>query len=526
MKLEVIHCLIRCHACNGEYKDIEKLCKSGLVQCHPDKSDREVYKRWRIYFLLRLAQCRFISTGSVEKALATLEELDKIAERTKEEDAVAALARAICYFHSNALSEADSALSEMAGIIEAAQETENPHQENADSLLNELQGLYFVMYTSVAQAMGRAGSLKVDADYPVFGHLQETLADRNLSNQDHESCWLSMASTSALGHMIHSAVLRSGGKGSAAAVQLGQAEEILDGALAQNGISWEKTEEDIPTSVLFKVRDVLQLRLVAMEHRALAALLSTDLSTAAEMILASFQALRRYPTILECRKPSVAMIMGQYAHTTCEFSLAISLFAAVASNVKSPAIQRLAASSAALSELQKSSGSESYHHAQKWLQFEQSTSSRHETDSIPTADRTAKQLVQGILLKEQGDIVGARVILTKALKYAHGMIGSMQLVGQVLNALAPVQQEKNDISGAQQMFQSAITLFKSLNDLPSLITTLYGLQGLYQYQKQADLVSKSQQYLSRKEQDLHLRLSNAQASTVHKELMTAATQLL
>jgi hypothetical protein len=93
--------------------------------------------------------------------------------------------------------------------------------------------------------------------------------------------------------------------------------------------------------------------------------------------------------------------------------------------------------------------------------------------------RTTAQLVNGVLLCREGDSTGARLLLSKALKQAHGLVGSTQLVGQVLNALAPVQQERQDVAGAQKMFESATTLLKSIGDLPSLVTTLKGLCALH-----------------------------------------------
>lgn len=40
---------------------------------------------------------------------------------------------------------------------------------------------------------------------------------------------------------------------------------------------------------------------------------------------------------------------------------------------------------------------------------------------------------------------------------------------QVLNALAPLQQEQGDVSGADSMLKSSFTLSKNLQDLPSQV---------------------------------------------------------
>lgn len=102
--------------------------------------------------------------------------------------------------------------------------------------------------------------------------------------------------------------------------------------------------------------------------------------------------------------------------------------------------------------------------------------------------RAVAQLVSGIILRQQGDATGARLLLTKALKQAHSVLGSSHMVAQVLNALAPVQQAKSDSDGAKQMLESAMTLAKTLGDLPTLITTLKRLAAI---QKETDDTSKS-----------------------------------
>lgn len=93
-------------------------------------------------------------------------------------------------------------------------------------------------------------------------------------------------------------------------------------------------------------------------------------------------------------------------------------------------------------------------------------------------------MINGLILYKEGDSTGSRLLLTKALKQAHGMVGSGQFVGQILNALAPVQKQRNDHAGALQMFESATTLLKSVKDLMSLVTTLIGMQKLYQEMNQ------------------------------------------
>ena len=145
---------------------------------------------------------------------------------------------------------------------------------------------------------------------------------------------------------------------------------------------------------------------------------------------------------------------------------------------------------------------------------------------LPAQEKATAQLVNGMILRQQGDITGARYQLTKALKQAHSFIGCTQLVGQILNVLAPVQQERQDVSGAKQMFESATVLMKSINDLPCLLTALRGMHALHEQEGNKDVALKSQQYLDRKAADLANRLKEAKTSGEHVEVVKMAQWLL
>lgn len=126
--------------------------------------------------------------------------------------------------------------------------------------------------------------------------------------------------------MLHAAVLRAAGRGSAAAMQLGQAEEVLENILSSAGVTWSAAERDIPPMVKHSMHIYIHLRALAGEHRAVASLLATDFTSTAQHILHLLGAIQRYPSMLSSRIPSIAMLVGHYAHSTKEYDAAVKLF--------------------------------------------------------------------------------------------------------------------------------------------------------------------------------------------------------
>jgi len=92
--------------------------------------------------------------------------------------------------------------------------------------------------------------------------------------------------------------------------------------------------------------------------------------------------------------------------------------------------------------------------------------------------------------------------------------------------LAPVQQTRQDYAGAEQMFESATTLLKSIGDLPSLVTTLRSMHNLHIQQGKTELAQKSQQYMQRKEEDLQSRLDEVRKSAENAQVVAAGRRLV
>jgi len=198
----------------------------------------------------------------------------------------------------------------------------------------------------------------------VFVQLQEALAEASPT----EPPWLPAPAAAALGHMLHSSVLRAGGRTAEAAMQLGQAEELIESALAVAKVSWTSCENDIAPGILARASVYLHMRAIAGEHRTLAALLSSDYVSASKHALQLALALQRFPRSLHLRSQSVAMLLGHYAHSTGDHEMAIALFETVLHSDSAVNMHRLAAISASLSELQHGDGEEAIGAALKHLE--------------------------------------------------------------------------------------------------------------------------------------------------------------
>ena len=86
--------------------------------------------------------------------------------------------------------------------------------------------------------------------------------------------------------------------------------------------------------------------------------------------------------------------------------------------------------------------------------------------------------MSSLVALRQGDVATAKVQLARTLKICHNTIGNSQLVGVVLVALAPVQLDKGDSSGASALLDSAVTILRGIHDLPSVVACVDAMVAL------------------------------------------------
>lgn len=309
MKCEVFHHLARCHRLGGDLDQAIESCRSGLKLCAQAANSKDpAAPQWRTYFLFRLAECQLDSAAGATAALETLDELESEEERLKMgERALLALSRAVIHLHTGSIDSADKQLTACATELERALGEEGAGGGDiASDVVQRMRGHYFLMYAITAQAVGRSAQLQQGKEYPVFVQLQEALSGASAE----ESTWLPAPAAAALGHMLHSAVLRAAGRPAEAAMQMGQAEELVESSLAATRLSWNASEDDLASGLLEPAAVYLHLRCMAGEHRMLAALLSADFSSAARHAAQLGAALQRFPRALKARGPSIAMLLG------------------------------------------------------------------------------------------------------------------------------------------------------------------------------------------------------------------------
>lgn len=455
--------------------------------------NQRLQKRWKAHFLFQICRCQVtLNDDNVE---STLESLDSLSSALSyEEKTVLAMTHAIREMKRHHPDAADK------WLTETATELANAFKKNKSSnklSLESLRAHYYLIYALNAHLSGRAGQLASEGSYPAFEELfksmerigEETLRVDDLQTPLDNSC------ANVLGEMLHANLLRLSGHSADAAVQNGLIEENLEHLMEQAGHK----------------KPVIQLQLVNLEYRCLASLVTCDFHAAAKFLSSAGNLIKQHPDVLGDHVESVSILLGQYFHSTREYDTALEIFNTVRNT--------MATLCAALTELHV----EKKHATSACVRM--NSLKELNLNSLPTHERSVVQMINGLILCRQNDSTGARLLLTKALKQAHGMIGSGQFVGQILNCLAPVQQERQDLAGALQMYESSATLLKSVKDLMSLITTLVGMEKLYVEMKDNEKALSCRQYMEKKSDDLTGRLQLVYDDAHHKECIALANRL-
>lgn len=497
----------RCHYIEQNPSFAADIFRKGLhyIEKQTWQDNQRLQKRWKAHFLFQICKCQV--TANDDSVDSTLNSLDSISSSLSyEEKTVLAMTHAIREMKRNHPDAADKWLTETATELGNAFKK---NKSNDKLSLESLRAHYYLIYALNAHLSGRAGQLASEGSYPVFEELfksMERIGEDKLRMDDLQPP-LDNSCANILGEMLHANLLRLSGHSGDAAVQTGQIEESLEHVAREIGVKSETSK----SHEKYLQKPVIQLQLVHLEYKCLSSLITCDFLAAAQFLTSAGALIEAYPGMLQDHVESVSLLLGHYFHSTREYDTALALFDSVQNT--------MASLCAALTEL----------HVEK----DQATSACARMNSIkelnlnslPTHERSVVQMVNGLILCRQNDSTGARLLLTKSLKQAHGMIGSGQFVGQILNCLAPLQQERQDLAGALQMFESSATLLKSVKDLMSLITTLIGMEKLYLEMKDNDKASSCRQYLEKKSDDLTGRLQLVYDDAHHKECIGLARRL-
>lgn len=457
--------------------------------------------QWQGHFLLFLARVE-PNQKKVNDHLqrASVLNIDDPVYRT-----VLALSQAISAMQRDDTESADKHLmasaNELSGALRSSSSSAASSGSTSKHFIESLRAHYYLLYALNAQLSGRTAQLASEGSYPAFEELFKAV-DRldktsEVAGREFESFFppLDDVELKQCGEMMYSNVLRMSGDGGARYVAATGTNTSTGNR--RNGSNMNHGNH---TSVQH------------LEYEAMRSLAVCDFQQAAKILIHAVNEDQCTGRISGTKaavgttihSKSLPLLIAHYFHSTREYDAAITLLGR--------SDDTRAAPRAALIELERNDVNSA---AARMMALKNAI----DVDALPSHERAVVQMVNGLVLLRQDDATGARLLLTKALKQAHGMVGSGQFVGQILNCLAPVQQLRQDHAGALQMLESSATLLKSAKDLMSLVTTLAAMEKLYLAMKQDDKAASCRQYLERKNAELTKRLQLVYSDGAHRELV-------
>ena len=554
--LATLSLLGQCHMLLGDdasaasvFQSAARAAASGHSSPPPGRSSAAALARWQAHFLLFLARVE----GDPQHGHKKVEEHLKAAEALRIDDpvyrTVLALSQAIGAMQRGDTALADRHLTttatELGGALRRPTSslsgaTASPPPLTSKHFIESLRAHYYLLYALNAHMGGRTANLSSDESYPAYEEFfkaierldnlaEERERDKATTKPGDLECLflpLDDVDLRTCGEMMYDNVLRLGGchpNGHPS----GSSRENTAGSKAAEatGISGSEALMDPNTNRASGNRGsrnasgmpVTGKCVQFLEYEAMRALTVCDFQLAAKTLLEAVREDSR-AAVGGPRSASLPLLLAQYFHSTREYDAALSLLDRLWSPPLSVVDPR-AAPRAALVELERNDANAA---SSRMAAFNDAI----DMNALPAQERAVAQMVGGLILLQQDDSTGARLMLTKALKQAHSMVGSGQFVGQILNCLAPVQQGRQDHSGALQMLESSATLLKSAKDLMSLVTTLVAMEKLYLVMKQEEKAASCRQYLEKKNAELTKRLQTVHCSGPHKELLRSASSFV
>eukprot|EP00887_Chlorella_sp_A99_P006044 scaffold22.g6044.t1 len=490
LKCEVFEALAQCHQLLGAEGQQAEAIAAGLrfvqqeVEVAPH-SDRRLV-RYSVYWQFQLAR----------HALAVL-----------------LLGRAQLHLHESGVGAANKCLEAVAPVLEGM--APGPAAQ-------QLRAHYLLLYVSMAMATGRVMDLQQGqqaGNFALLEELHQLLAE--LQQEPWAHAWVPPAAAAAVAHLLHGALLRSVGKVTNAAVQIGRAEEAVDAQLQACGMDLQSGEGRLAARAVWQGQLYAHLKLLVLEQRAVMAMQGSAFQQAGEVLETMVRILRAFPTLLRDAKPPLHLLLAHYAACLGDHAASRTHFEHVRAS-EAAHLHRQASLGVALSWLMEGDAAQAQAtagggaggagaapaggvagvaRAREALE-EAGVQDLKSLHGLPAHERCVAQLVLGAIDLRRGDDAAARVAVTKALKQSH------TIVTAALNALAPIQAGKGDAAGAMQMYNSARTLSKTVGDLASLVAML---RGEARVKREAGDVeaAKTAAYLARKEGELVARVDAA-----------------
>lgn len=518
LKCEVLDSMARCQLASGNPEQSKDTLMIALATSRPGAAtpkERSSAIRWHVFFYFRLAQheLSYVSPSAALSALKPL--LDTTAfQLTPFESILVLLCMSLLHLLSGDHEAANESLvlcgEKLEEEVEKANtelDNETPESDRRHLVAQHLRCHFTLLYSLMLQSNGSINQLLPQENHQpdVMDELHCVLAE--VKDEEWSYGWAPLGAVVAAASILHAGVLRGAGKPARAALQLGNAEEVLEESLRAIKVDMdEQNEKSLSSKALLASKCYLLLRVVVLHERTLLSLLTSNFTSSVAFLKHAILTIEKFPETLASMAPNTHFLCGLYLHSVGDWCASKIHFKHVITLNVGADITRLAALGAALCDLEIG-GDGAAGRALESLSLGGAT--LEDAAQPPAILRAVTLLTHALIALQQKDTACARMHLTKALKQAHSVLGNTQLVGQVLNCLAPIQLAKSDIQGAGQMFESALTLLKGVGDLPSMLTTLSGMSDMYASESNDQLAEKNAEYMGRKKLELMERVSMA-----------------
>ncbi|KAK9829739.1 hypothetical protein WJX72_007604 [[Myrmecia] bisecta] len=519
LKCEVFSALGRVYKCMAQQKLEKQTYQRALELCkNTQRSDeRHVLQRWQPHFLMRLAQTYIVA----EDFLAAHEILDQAYQAAREwagHDIQAMVQLAKMQLHLSEWNQqgAAEAQARAAAAIKALQATEQQQGRGQALLTAQLRLHAEVLRVLLVMVCGETGNQEwIETTCQT---LEALLAQTRHQPWSYE--WMPAAAVTALVCLLLATVQQPSGKLKQGLMYIARGREVVEEAIQKHHLA--EVEHQLATFSVWEHQVFLVLKLLLMEASSAMYLTQCELARAQAEISAMVDMFSRYPQLLSALQGGLHKQIGHYAMAVCDFTAAQRHFTAALALATGEQAKQMAAIHIAAAWLSGPDEAEGSRQAIDVL-------SQHGlysdiAESVTMKERAGGLLLSGLVLMRRNDDLG-NTRLTKALKFAHANLGNHQLVAQVLNLLTPLQLQKGDLSGAENMLASGFTLSKSLFDLPSQITTLRLVQDICVRKGDTDKQAGNAAYLQRKSslqwQPIGDREQRFQAATGHAEQLAA-----
>lgn len=364
--------------------------------------------------------------------------------------------------------------------------------------------------------MNGFSSIGRDSLEPVyFGNGRRTLGDKlQLAPPPIDGEWLPKSAIYALVDLITVVFGRPKGLFKECGKRIQSGMRIIQDELLKLGITDGVREVDLQHSSIYMAGVYLMLLIQFLENKVAIELTRAEYAEAQQALVQMKNWFMRFPTILQPCECIIEMLRGQYAHSVGCYNEAVFHYIEAVKLTDSKSMQAMCQVYAAVSYI-------CIGDAQSNSQALDLIGPVYEVmDSfVGVREKTGVLFAYGLLLMKQQDLQEARIRLAKGLQLTHTYLGNLQLISQYLTTLGSLAIVLRDTVQAREILRSSLTLAKKLCDVPSQVWVLTVLTALYKELGERGNEMDNADYQTKKSEDLHKRLADAQASIYHIEII-------